>query len=131
MGGMVKSICVLSPIHPLTSSPCHVSHRAGTTAPPQMNASPRKGVREMLKLCQKAMLAAFGILVLGTAALQAAPPEASAMLAPQFAPKQPGVVVTTPTANEIPSCKVELVTGPGDASGWLLKDSKGQPVRKF
>lgn len=49
----------------------------------------------------------------------------------KFQPKQPGVVCAAPTAAEAASYKVELVKGPGGASGWALRDNRGQLVRKF
>ncbi|MFL5329666.1 MAG: thioredoxin-like domain-containing protein [Gemmataceae bacterium] len=85
----------------------------------------------MVKLRHTIKLATLAILLSGTAALHAAPPEPSAMLAPQFNPKQAGVVITTPTGSELAACKIELVNGPGSASGWVLKDGQGRPVRKF
>lgn len=49
-----------------------------------------------------------------------------------FRPKQEGIVFSTPAAAELDTCKVELVTGtkPG-SNGWLLRDAKGQPVRRY
>lgn len=49
----------------------------------------------------------------------------------QFHPRQQGVEVTTPKPNETAACKVELVKGQGKASGWLLSDANGQPLRRF
>lgn len=49
-----------------------------------------------------------------------------------FRPKQEGVVISTPTAQELESCKVELVNGArAGSSGWLLRDSAGKPLRRF
>jgi thiol-disulfide isomerase/thioredoxin len=56
----------------------------------------------------------------------AAPPSVSQMLT-IFHPRQDGVACTTPTAQEENSCKVEGVNG----HGWLLRDGKGLPVRRF
>jgi hypothetical protein len=49
-----------------------------------------------------------------------------------YRPKQT-VVITTPSAQEQESCKVELVRGPkgSNATGWLLRDAKGQPLRRY
>jgi thiol-disulfide isomerase/thioredoxin len=49
-----------------------------------------------------------------------------------FKPYQKGVVVSTPTAAEKASCKVELVQGQAKgSSGWVLKDANGRLLRKF
>ena len=49
----------------------------------------------------------------------------------QFHPRQQGIEITTPRPNETAACKVELVKGQGKASGWLLSDPNGQPLRRF
>jgi thiol-disulfide isomerase/thioredoxin len=49
----------------------------------------------------------------------------------QFQPRQQGIEITTPRPNETAACKVELVKGQGKASGWLLADANGQPLRRF
>jgi thiol-disulfide isomerase/thioredoxin len=49
----------------------------------------------------------------------------------QFHPRQQGIEITTPRPNETAACKVELVKGQGKASGWLLADANGQPLRRF
>jgi hypothetical protein len=49
-----------------------------------------------------------------------------------FRPKQDGVVYTTPTTEEEQACKVEQVKGTQPGSrGWLLRDGKGQILRRF
>lgn len=65
----------------------------------------------------------------GVARLEAAP-TVQQMLG--FRPKQEGIVFSTPSAQELEACKVELVTGakPG-SNGWLLRDGKGQPLRRY
>jgi hypothetical protein len=69
-------------------------------------------------------------LILATGGtVHAAPPTPAEML--KFQPRQAGVIVATPTEAEAATYKVELVNGPGPASGWMLKDGKGLPVRKF
>lgn len=47
-----------------------------------------------------------------------------------FHPKQAGIPCTTPTLQEQNSCTVELVKATR-GSGWLLKDAKGLPLRRF
>ena len=64
----------------------------------------------------------------------AAPPTAAQML--QFKPKQPNVLISTPSDSELPACKVELIKGQKlangkTASGWLMKDPQGRPLRRF
>ncbi|MCS6852938.1 MAG: thioredoxin-like domain-containing protein [Gemmataceae bacterium] len=48
-----------------------------------------------------------------------------------FKPRQEGVVISTPSVQEHDSCKVELVKGASRGSGWLLRDPRGQPLRRF
>jgi hypothetical protein len=50
-----------------------------------------------------------------------------------YHPRQPGVAVATPTPQEQEGCKVELVRGPknSSATGWLLRDARGQPLRRY
>jgi thiol-disulfide isomerase/thioredoxin len=66
---------------------------------------------------------------LAAAAAAATPPPAAQML--NFRPKQEGIPYSTPAEAEVSLCKVELVTGPGAASGWLLRDTRGLPLRRF
>src|SRR5262249_28835689 len=42
-----------------------------------------------------------------------------------------GIVYTMRTPQEEAGCKVELDKGQGNASGWLLRDAKGLPLRRF
>src|SRR5438270_8328248 len=63
------------------------------------------------------------------AAAVAAPPAPNQML--NFRPRQEGIAYSTPVEAETSLCKVELVTGPGPGSGWLLRDPRGLPLRKF
>lgn len=77
----------------------------------------------------RAALLASMISLLGATGVFAAAPTPADMMA--FRPKQPGVIISTPADAELASCKVELVNGPGSASGWALKDAKGQMIRKF
>jgi thiol-disulfide isomerase/thioredoxin len=58
-----------------------------------------------------------------------AAPDVSLVL--KFRPHQEGIVYTIPTPQEEAACKVELEKGQGNASGWLLRDAKGQPLRRF
>jgi hypothetical protein len=47
-----------------------------------------------------------------------------------FPPRQQGIEISTPTAEQQASCKVELVKG-GKGSGYVLRDPAGQTVRRF
>ncbi len=82
----------------------------------------------MAKARISAGLLASCLLVGGSVA--SAAPTVTQMLS--FRPKQEGVVYTTPTAQEQDSCKVELEKARvGRGSGWLLKDGKGNTLRRF
>jgi len=65
------------------------------------------------------------LLAWGSAATAAAPSVAQML---SFRPKQAGVAVSTPSAQEQEQCKVELVS---NGSGWLLRDPQGRPLRRF
>ncbi len=74
-----------------------------------------------------------GVLAgIGGSSAWAQEPTAAQMLS-LYRPKQNGVAITTPTAQEQDACKVELVRGTkgSNATGWLLRDSKGQPLRRY
>lgn len=64
-----------------------------------------------------------------TSSVFAAKPAPADVLA--FKPRQEGVNYSTPTAQEQAACQVELVTGANNSSGWLLRDPKGRPLRRF
>ncbi|GIW81753.1 MAG: thioredoxin [Gemmatales bacterium] len=69
------------------------------------------------------------LLGFNTHLVQAAPTVAQML---SFQPKQKDVVYSTPTAEEQRSCKVELVSGSKTgANGWLLRDPKGLPLRRY
>lgn len=54
------------------------------------------------------------------------------MLDPRLAPKHDDVDITIPSAAELANCKVEQVFGATKgSSGYLLKDGRGQPLRRF
>lgn len=86
----------------------------------------------MRKIRALAGLAAGCLLVWGSVipALAAPPPSVAQVLA--YEPKQKGVVCSTPSADEHRTCTVEPVKGKqGAVLGWLLVDSKKQPLRRF
>jgi len=72
---------------------------------------------------------ALGALLAGGAAMQAAPPTPVEIL--QFKPKQEGISPSMPKSGDESSCKVELIKGQDKGSGWLLRDTSGQPLRRF
>ncbi|WP_437184915.1 redoxin domain-containing protein [Planctomicrobium sp. SH668] len=47
-----------------------------------------------------------------------------------YKPAQPGVDIDTPTAEEIPNCKLEVERNEG-GSGWALYSPQGQILRRF
>lgn len=67
------------------------------------------------------------VLLAGTSPAWAKPTVAQMLT---FHPKQAGIPCTTPTLQEQNSCVVELVKATR-GSGWLLRDAKGQPLRRF
>jgi thiol-disulfide isomerase/thioredoxin len=68
------------------------------------------------------------LLLWGGAAPVEAAPTVTQML--NFRPRQEGVVITTPTAQEEAGCKVELAKG-RKGSGWILRDGSGKILRRF
>ncbi len=73
-------------------------------------------------------------LVIHTSSVQAASPTASDML--NFKPQQANVNISTPSSNEISSCRVQLIKGNKlqsgrTASGWKLTDGRGKTLRIF
>lgn len=60
----------------------------------------------------------------------AAAPAAADIL--RFRPRQEGIVYSTPSPQEQAACTVELVKGTkAGTSGWLVRDAKGQTLRRF
>ncbi len=72
---------------------------------------------------------ALGAVLAGGTCLNAAPPTPVEIL--QFKPKQEGISASMPKSGEEASCKVELIKGQDKGSGWLLRDTSGQPLRRF
>jgi Thioredoxin-like len=79
-----------------------------------------------------------GLLLLATSVPQIyaqakrTPPTPAQMLDARLAPKHDDVVISTPTPDELPGCTVSSVQGgAAGSSGWILFDSKKQPVRRF
>ncbi|HTK78266.1 MAG TPA: hypothetical protein VL371_23600, partial [Gemmataceae bacterium] len=79
----------------------------------------------------RAGLVAAGLLAwCGTAAAQKNSQVTPAYIL-QYRPKQDAVVVTTPTDAEIANCKVDVANGPNKTSAYILRDARGQILRRF
>src|SRR5581483_4293249 len=88
-----------------------------------------KGDRGMARTPALMGLLTGGLLLAAAAPAPAAPTVAQMLT---FTPKQKDVSVSTPTAEEQAACKVELDKGSkAGTSGWVLKDGKGRPMRRF
>jgi hypothetical protein len=48
-----------------------------------------------------------------------------------FRPRQEDVKYSTPAPAELAACRVELIKGVGKSTGWLLRDPRGLPLRRF
>ena len=60
------------------------------------------------------------------------PPTPAQMLDARLGPKHDDVVISTPTPDELAGCTVTSVQGGATgSSGWVLFDSKKQPLRRF
>lgn len=65
---------------------------------------------------------------------QAQPPAMKVEDAVSRQPRQPGVVVTTPTPDQLPQCRVEPIPNKADPNrplGYVVRDPSGNPVRQF
>ncbi len=81
----------------------------------------------MAKARTGAAVVASCALLYGALAQAAPQPSAADML--KFRPKQ-DVVFSTPTGGDIDACKIELIKMQR-GSGWLMRDGKGQVLRRF
>src|SRR5919204_6990193 len=71
-----------------------------------------------------------GCLLLWSGVVSAwAKPSAADIL--RYRPHQQGISYSTPSQQEQALCTVELVTGKNGGSGWLVRDSRGRPLRRF
>jgi hypothetical protein len=78
----------------------------------------------------RAGLVAAGLLAwCGTAVAQKQPVTPAKLL--QYRPRQDGVVCTTPADAEVANCKVDVVNGPNKSSAFVLRDARGQILRRF
>src|SRR5947209_18287287 len=48
-----------------------------------------------------------------------------------YRPKQEGVVISTPTAQEEETCRVSWTANPRGGGVWLLVDPQGRPLRRL
>lgn len=80
----------------------------------------------MAKTRMAARLAASVLLAWTGSALAAPPPDVTKILG--IRPRQEGITYSIPTPQEQEACKVELI---GGGSGWLLRDPRGLPLRRF
>ncbi len=89
----------------------------------------RCGLRKGWRVRGLARMLLGGCLVVGGACASAfgAPPVGKML---EYQPRHE-VAITTPTAAEQASCKVELVKGQGGGSGWALKDGQGKLLRRY
>jgi len=76
------------------------------------------------------LLAGFLLLTGSVTQAFSQTPSPDTMLDAKLAPKMDDVQISMP--DDIKTCKVELVKGAtAGSSGWLLKDAKGQTLRRF
>jgi len=68
----------------------------------------------------------------GAGAQKSKTPTPTNMLDPRLGPKHDDVAISIPSADELAGCTVVQVFGQAKgASGWVLLDSKKQPLRRF
>jgi len=48
-----------------------------------------------------------------------------------YRPKQDAVTISTPTDADLAACKVEVVKGANNTSAYVLRDARGQTIRRF
>lgn len=72
-----------------------------------------------------------GCLLWSHGAAVAQKPQYSPEDALKITPNQIGILYSTPTAQEVAACKLELVKGAGSGNGYLLRDPKGRALRRF
>jgi thiol-disulfide isomerase/thioredoxin len=70
-----------------------------------------------------------GVLFLGGSAAVAQTPSVEDLL--KIRPKNNSVAYATPLESEYSNCKVEVIKGEGNGSGYLLRDAHNQPLRRF
>jgi hypothetical protein len=83
----------------------------------------------MLKARVSAGLLGGCLLLWGGVAQAAPPPSAEVIL--KYRPRQDTALYSTPAPQEVASCKVEAVKGQEKGAGWMLRDPRGQPLRRF
>jgi hypothetical protein len=70
-----------------------------------------------------------GCLVCFSGAVRAADPTPAEILG--IRPTQQGIIFSTPSAQEMAACKLEVINGGNNVSGLLLRDPKGRPLRRI
>src|SRR4051794_24491746 len=85
----------------------------------------------MVKFRLGGRLAAGCLIAWGGVAAAQAPKAPSVQQMLTYKPKQDAVAITTPTDAELAAYRVEVVKGANNTSAWVLKDGRGQLVRKF
>src|SRR6516162_7216809 len=74
-----------------------------------------------------------GCMIVAGGVVQAQPskPGVTPQVMLAYRPKQDSVTITTPSDTELPLCKVEVVKGANNTSAYVLRDARGQLVRRF
>ena len=75
-------------------------------------------------------LAAGFLMAWGSTGVALALPTPAQLLGIQ--PKYPGAIYTSPSPQDVDTCKVEVIAGAkSGSSAFLLKDARGQTLRRF
>jgi hypothetical protein len=85
-----------------------------------------------MSIARRAVRTLWSSLLVGGFALPASAadkPAPADML--RYRPRQEVQISTPTTEAELAGCKVEVVAGQGGASAWVLRDARGQVLRKF
>lgn len=77
----------------------------------------------------RAGLALGGLVLWGTGTGMAGPVTVPTLLS--FQPKQPGIHISTPTAEEQAQCKIEVVRPKPSMSAYVLRDAQGRILRRL
>jgi peroxiredoxin len=67
----------------------------------------------------------------GIATAQSSKPGVTPQAMLAYRPRQDAVVISTPSDTELAVCKVEVFKGASNTSGYILRDGRGQILRKF
>jgi peroxiredoxin len=74
-----------------------------------------------------------GCMIVAGGVVQAQPskPGVTPQVMLAYRPKQDSVTITTPSDTELPLCKVDVVKGANNTSAYVLRDARGQVIRRF